>query len=308
MVDYNQQILSQTISENDSYTKSVMDTISDENTTTIAPTTYEGDYLVQNSNVTIQGGNAILPRYENCTITAINSDLILNATTNSNALIYSCADARINGAQNSYFNISGGSTVVSNSHNSMYNTNSELSFNGGGGFNSITTTNTALIFGNDGTDTLNLILNASNPEKTALFVAGSGNSTLNGGGSTSGISVYAWNSDSTASNLVVTTGSKDDILYGGTGNSTFSGGMGNNLFAVAKDTDNGGKTVITDFAISSGNRIGLFGYGLNTDSVNLLLANSHNDANGNALLNLGNHQITLQGVSINELHANQFIT
>lgn len=121
------------------------------------------------------------------------------------------------------------------------------------------------------------------------------------------LEVWASTSD-TNSNLVATTGSGNDTLVGGVGRSTLNGGAGNNLFMFNQSNDSNGKTVIGDFSASTGNRIALYGYGLNQNSLNNLLANSHNDSHGNAMINLGNHEITVQGVSINNLHSNSFIT
>lgn len=92
----------------------------------------------------------------------------------------------------------------------------------------------------------------------------------------------------------------------GIGRATLNGGAGNNLFMFNKDTDNGGNTVIEDFGRSTGNVIGLYNYGLNQNSLNTLFSNSYNDYNGNTVLNLDNHQVTFVGVSINNLHSQQF--
>ncbi|CAI3948906.1 unnamed protein product [Commensalibacter communis] len=102
-------------------------------------------------------------------------------------------------------------------------------------------------------------------------------------------------------------GRSDDTLTGGVGNSTFTGGAGSNLFAFTSSDVANGSTVITDFLASEDNQIALFNYGLNRSSLSALLKNSQNDVNGDAVLNLGNHEITIQGGSVSDLHPSQFI-
>lgn len=267
----------------------------------VTPTTYsDEESLVSNSAVTIQGGSGVLPRYYNCTVTAMNSNIMVNGTQNSNFNVMG-GITTINGAQYSNFMISGSPTTVSGGNNNNFNADGSLLFSQGTGFNSIVNTGQTFIFGTDG---LNLVLRSYNSD--ALFVAGEGNETLNAAGSTSPITVYASQTSNHNTNLVVTTGSGNDELDAGTGNSTLNGGAGNNIFVFNKDTDAGGRTVIGDFAVSAGNKISLYNYNLTQDSLGALLASSHNDSNGNAVLNLDNHQITVQGVSINNLHTEQF--
>lgn len=149
---------------------------------------------------------------------------------------------------------------------------------------------------------LNLTLDARGDDN--IFTAGKGNTTLNAASSSKAIDVSAVNDKN--SQLVAITGSGDDTLTAGGGQSTFTGGLGDNLFAFTKDNTTGGSTVITDFAASDGNQIALFNYGLTRTSLKQLLNASQNDAQGNAVLDLGGNSITLQGVSVSELHTNQF--
>lgn len=149
---------------------------------------------------------------------------------------------------------------------------------------------------------LNLTLNAHGQNN--VFIASYGNTTLNAAGSTEGIDFYGGlNKDF---HSVAIAGNGDDTLTAGRGQSTFTGGLGDNLFAFTKDNTTGGSTVITDFAASDGNQIALFNYGLTRTSLKQLLNASQNDAQGNAILDLGSNNITLQGVSVSELHTNQF--
>lgn len=264
------------------------------------------DALVQNSNITIKpispnlDSVAILPRYYNCRVTVDNSNIMVNGAQDSTFIVNNSV-ATFNGNSFTTALLTNTNATVSGGANYNINTDSSLLFSTATGNNYITTTALAGIFGADGANTTLTSFTVA-----SLFVAGDGNETLNGSRSVSAITTYASTTSDHNTNLVVSTGRGDDELNAGTGNSTFTGGAGNNLFVFNKDTDAGGKTVITDFAASAGNKISLYNYNLTQDSLNSLLANSHNDSNGNAILNLDNHQITVQGVSINNLHTQQF--
>ncbi|MDI2090876.1 hypothetical protein [Commensalibacter oyaizuii] len=146
-------------------------------------------------------------------------------------------------------------------------------------------------------------------DKSALFVADAGNESLNASGSTASVQIYANTVSGGGTNFVGIGGSGDDVLTAGTGNTTFTGGAGNNLFMFTKDNSQNGSTVITDFVNEgSHNTIGLFNYGLDTNSLATLLQNSQNDAQGNAVLNIdGQHTITIQNVSVSQLNTDQFL-
>lgn len=173
-------------------------------------------------------------------------------------------------------------------------------FNGGGNY-SVSTAGDMVGFGTDG---LNYTLNVTG-DATSMFVADSGNETLDASGSTSGISIYANTVVGANTNFVATGGSGDDIMTAGTGNSTFTGGAGDNTFMFSKSSSDNGNTVITDFS-KANDKIEIYDYGLDNDSLSQLLANSTNDANGNAVLKLTGHTITLEGVSVNDLTVEQF--
>lgn len=149
---------------------------------------------------------------------------------------------------------------------------------------------------------LNLTLDAQGDDN--IFTAGKGNTTLNAAASNKAIDVSAVNDKN--SQLIAITGRGDDTLTAGSGQSTFSGGAGDNLFAFTKENTSGGSTVIADFSASDGNQIALFNYGLTRTSLKQLLNASQNDAQGNAIVDLGTNSITLQGISVSELHTNQF--
>jgi Ca2+-binding RTX toxin-like protein len=80
---------------------------------------------------------------------------------------------------------------------------------------------------------------------SAALVAGTGNETLNGAGSSVGISFVA----NVASGGVysIAGGAGNDTLFGGAGTSTVSGGGGANTFAFDASAKSAGKELITDF-------------------------------------------------------------
>ncbi|CAI3949359.1 unnamed protein product [Commensalibacter communis] len=168
---------------------------------------------------------------------------------------------------------------------------------------SITISGEMAVFGARGSD---YTVNASG-NSTGLFVADIGNETLNASGSTVGLSIYANTVSGATSNFVATGGSGNDVMVGGTGNSTFTGGAGDNYFMFDKNNSENGSTVIKDFAhAGSSNKIAIYNFGLDTNSLAELLHNSQNDAQGSAVLNLNGHSITVEGVSVADLTVNQF--
>lgn len=207
--------------------------------------------------------------------------------------------------------ITGNLTVTRGSYNHFYTYNNDINFNNGTGYNFINTQGTAQIFG---ADSLVMELEATNTAKSALFVGSTGHEVFKAGNSTAAIQVWANNDTSHNSQLVAITGSGDDLLAAGTGQSTLTGGAGNNTFAFFKNSDDGGQTLITDFYKSSGNKIYLANYGFNENDVSNLLANSQNvfkvaddgKTHVYANLNLGNHDILIKDVSVSGLHVSQF--
>ena len=102
-----------------------------------------------------------------------------------------------------------------------------------------------------------------------------------------------------AGNDVLIGGAGDDQLFGGPGADTLNGGAGNDVF-VADEFD----TVIDDFAAGAGSEDRIDLSALDVD-FEWLMAHA-SDVDGNVLLNLGDHQITLRGVSTSMLHHNDF--
>lgn len=287
-----------------------------------------------NQYVTISGG------YSNVTI--YNSSSFITDTSAHNSILVG-ANSIITGSN--YSDITFGGTVTkdrlkmedydSNSNDLAVNVNNSTivaatnltiqggannSISNGGKLNlidatgdtSITSKGSSTIYGANG---LNLTLEAYDLDGDSvqnIFYAGSGNETLNAGPNLYGfpaaaIDVHANTVAGAQSSLVAIGNTGDDTLSAGTGNSTFTGGAGANLFEFTKADVTGGNTVITDFAASEDNQIALFNYGLTRSSLKQLLQTSQNDTQGNAVLNLDNHTITLQGVSVSDLDSSQFV-
>lgn len=193
--------------------------------------------------------------------------------------------------------------IVSRGYNNQITTSGQLTFLNGFGNTTITAANSTIF----GADNLNLHVNTvdGGTSDPLLFVGSQGNETLDGSTYSKNMHVFANTVLGGTSSLIAQGGAGDDTLVGGTGNDTFTGSKGNNLFAFIKETGNGGKTVITDFSASSGNKIGLYNYGLDADSLQAMLEKA-TEENGNTTLNISNHTIVLQGVSVNSLNANSF--
>jgi Ca2+-binding RTX toxin-like protein len=123
---------------------------------------------------------------------------------------------------------------------------------------------------------------------------------------------------STAIGLTLDGGAGDDVLIGGDGNDTLLGGAGDDVLIGGPGADvlDGGDgddtiiddafdTVIDNFTAGAGteDRIDLSGSGL---SFEWLMAHA-SDVDGGTVLDLGDHQLTLNGVSSSMLHENDFI-
>ena len=95
-------------------------------------------------------------------------------------------------------------------------------------------------------------------------------------------------------------GAGDDVLIGGPGNDVLDGGDGDDIII-----SDGFDTVVNNFTAGAGtdDRIDLSGRGL---SFEWLMAHA-SDVDGNTVLDLGDHQLTLNGVSSSMLHHDDFI-
>lgn len=237
---------------------------------------------------TISGGlNSTITGGTNTVVTFANGGNQNSFNSGVNATINA-----VNGAEANYIH----------GTNNTYNADGVATFLNPTGKTTMTATGQAVLFGAKGS---NYTLNASG-SASGLFVANVGNETLNAAGSTADLSIYANSAANGDQNLVAIGGSGNDLLAAGSGNSTFTGGAGNNLFAFTKSSSDNGNTVITDFGSSSGNQIGIYGYGVDNTNLQQLLDNSTNDANNNAVLKLEGHTITLEGVSVSSLNTNMF--
>ncbi|HET9448792.1 MAG TPA: calcium-binding protein, partial [Steroidobacteraceae bacterium] len=118
--------------------------------------------------------------------------------------------------------------------------------------------------------------------------------------------------------LTLDGGAGDDILVGGEGNDTLLGGAGDDVLigGPGADTLDGGDgddvivsdgfdIVVESFAAgaNSEDRIDLSGRGLSFD---WLMAHA-TESDGNTVLDLGDHQLTLNGVRSSQLHEHDFI-
>lgn len=285
--------------------------------------------------VTLAGGNSLYTGVSSAYITDLSSNNSASVGSNSVIIAGDQGNYIFAGYNNDAATIDS-STPNLNSHdllvnatNSSISSRTDLTIQGGNGNNiessgnlimsditghtSLTTTGSFTI---NGTDGLNMDVSSYNLNDDSslenIFMAGSGNETLNAslnnndGLPTSSLAIYADTISGAQSSLVAIAGNGDDTLTAGTGNSTFTGGAGENLFAFTKADAAGGNTVITDFSASEDNQIALFDYGLTRSSLSKLLKSSQNDAQGDAVLHLENHTITLQGVSVSDLSTNQF--
>ncbi|MDI2112568.1 beta strand repeat-containing protein [Commensalibacter nepenthis] len=284
------------------------------------------------NSVYLQGQDTVTgaSNYQSVTVSGSNSDinlgdhaLVLDSGNGYNNKLSIGKDSTItggsegqvtfnNGGQNTYqggtdstINASGADAYVRVVHGdgNTYGIDGKATFLNPFNKTSITISGEMAAFGAQGSE---YTVNAGG-NNTGLFVADIGNETLNASSSTVGLSIYANTVSGAASNFVATGGSGNDVMVGGTGNSTFTGGAGDNFFMFDKNSSENGTTVIKDFAhTGSNNKIALFNFGLDTNSLTELLHNSQNDAQGSAVLNLSGHSITVEGVSISNLTVNQF--
>ncbi len=154
-----------------------------------------------------------------------------------------------------------------------------VDLNGGSGNNTLTGgAGDDHLFGGSGNDVLNGLAGDDRLD------GGSGNDTLIGG----------------AGNDAITGGSGNDVITGGAGNDVMTGGSGNDLFAFAAGF---GIDVITDF--QSNDRV-QFDDALFANFAAVIDASHQDGANTVITLDVGN-TITLQGVQLTSLQANDFL-
>lgn len=141
------------------------------------------------------------------------------------------------------------------------------------------------VFGADG---LNIQYVAKND---GVFIASSGNETLDGSLSDKGLKIFGAND----SNLNALGGNQNDTFVGSSGNMTMSGGAGSNVFLFQNGLS-GGNDIITDFNSGKDNLVALYGYGLDQNSLNAILAKADHSGGNTAIELSDNTKITFVNV------------
>ena len=104
---------------------------------------------------------------------------------------------------------------------------------------------------------------------------------------------------------VLSGGKGADELIGGKGLDVLTGGKGHDVFTFGK---NSGHDVITDFAAGKGQGDVIDFTGGQFDSFEDVLAAASTNADGDVVITIdGKNSITLEGVSIDDLHGNDFL-
>lgn len=229
----------------------------------------------EESNVNSNSANNIITVGNKSTVTGGEQDKIYSAKDDDNITL-----------------IKGKSQTV--------NIKKELTFLNGTGDSQINVGHATLF----GANNLNMNLNANKADKETLYVASSGNETLDGSKSSVALHIFANNDTKGNGKITVTGGNGNDTIVGGSGVATFTGNKGNNLFGFIKGSSTG-QTTITDFSASAGNKIGLYNYGLNSDSMKKVL-DAATYANGDTTLMVDTTKIVLQHVDVKSLNVAQF--
>ncbi|MFT8718584.1 beta strand repeat-containing protein [Acetobacter sp.] len=179
--------------------------------------------------------------------------------------------------------------LVARSDNANVSVSGSLTFIGGTGTSTITAAQSTIFGAGD----LNAVVNGTGSGET-LFVANSGNETLDASGSASGVHAFG-NIAGTSGSQVFIGGTGADSLVAGVGDATMTGGTGAaNLFAF-RDGIAGGNYVITDFGSAIGNSVALLNY--SADGLQNAL-NNQTTTNGNTTIKLDdNTTITFNNVT-----------
>lgn len=154
-------------------------------------------------------------------------------------------------------------------------------------------------------DTVGGDLTAAGPDRL-LYETGSADMTLRSGG---GVGILFAGSGNTR--LVGTAG--QDYLFGGSGNDVFEAGAGANFMDGGKGADlfalswqDIAQDVIAGF-MPGIDRLKLTGTAPNGAGIDSVIRTATTDATGNGVLHLGNdHNVTLQGVGVNQLSQGLF--
>jgi Ca2+-binding RTX toxin-like protein len=231
-----------------------------------------GDLVVATTeSETIQGGGAEVAGDNLTVVLAPNSD----------------------GTANGYDLVNGGNAYLtvgdSSSDNTINGGAGGLTFIGGAGISADVNVGAgfAFIFGNSGD---NITLSSeTGATGGALFVAGAGNETLNGAGTTSNITLYgASQADSASANDVLTAGSGTDLLVAGSGLETLTGGSGASTFLIDAYGSENANLTIGDFA---GNDSVAFGHYSAADVAAALAGGT--EVNGNFVITFSESSTTV---------------
>jgi Ca2+-binding RTX toxin-like protein len=220
-------------------------------------------------------GNAIISLTgTSSTIYGGSGNLVVDDTAGTNTSIAGgTGNSLITGGTNSFYSLNGTSTVFAGKADTI-NAAGNTTVYGSTGTSLTQTGSASLTFvGGVGNATVNsgagaatvFGVNGSNITYTGhgMVIAGSGNETLNGSGSTQGFIGFVSNASATAGDSI-SGGSGDDTLVAGIGNQTLSGGTGVNQFIIAANGTAGNASItISDFGSSAGNMVQLYGYGAN---------------------------------------------
>ena len=248
--------------------------------------------------------------------------LTVNDTGTGNSISGGTGMASIIGGTDGSYTLSGTSTVFGGTGDTISASGNTTVFAGAGNLLVNDTGSSSLFFvGSTGSATVNagsasaLVFGVNGTNLTysggGIVVAGVGNETLNGSGSTQGFEGFVSNIDSNkATGVSIAGGSGADTLVAGLGTQTLSGGAGANLFVLAKngtsDTANpsGANITISDFGSSTSNLVGLFGYG--AGEVATALGTAANVAGGVQITLGDGSKVTFTGLTTTTLNHNSF--
>ncbi len=187
--------------------------------------------------------------------------------------------ASINGGAEGYYNLSGPSTVFAGNSDTIAASGASTVYGGMNTDFNETGTGSLLFIGTGGNSTVNsgagtaTVFGSNGSDITysgaGTLVAGAGNETLNGAGSTQGFAAFVTNTGTTTSGAVIIGGTGSDTLVAGVGMQTLTGGSGAaNVFDIAANgTMSAANITISDFGSATGNLVALYGYGANEVSA-----------------------------------------
>ncbi len=274
------------------------------------------------NTVTIKGGNTTVNLGDNSVINDVSGNNVMTVGGGSTVYGGNTDTVYFDGQKNFNRNeFLGGShstvTAITNNFDVIHGNTNTFDVTGNFKyFNGTGETNVSLtggdieggfseIYGGRG---VNFHLNAHNLKNAyvMLMPGVGGNQTLDGSASSTNLLIYTDTTKGADTQLLGVGGYGNDTLVGGVGSNTLTGGAGDNLFMFNKATDDGGTTLITDFAKSKNNIIELVNYGYDNNDVTRILQNAH-DENGNAVLDLGNHKLILGGMKVQDINPNQIL-